>query len=59
MLGCLAFLRIAISRSTLILSAYVCILFLWSIFMATSSPVRMCLPSFTFPKVPFPIVSRS
>ncbi len=56
MCGCRISLRMCISRETLSTSVTSTILSFSRIFMATFSPTRVCLPSFTLPKVPSPIV---
>ena len=54
--GCLIILRIWISLATLSMSATSEIFSFSRIFIATFSPVIMCVPSLTFPKVPLPIL---
>jgi hypothetical protein len=54
--GCLISLSICIYLDTLSTSATSIIFYLTRILIATLYPVRVCVPSLTFPNVPYPIV---
>ena len=51
-LGCLISFKICIYLDTLYTSATSIIFYLTSIFIATFSPVNVCVASFTLPNVP-------
>lgn len=54
MLGCLISFKICIYLETRYTSATSMIFYFYNIFMATCSPVGLCVAIFTFPNVPSP-----